>query len=371
MVLILALGGLVAYLVIDLRQLQKARSSIDILIHVNGIRGKTTVVRMLDGIFRQAGYKTFSKVTGTLPEVCGVDGQRRPIVRRRGARIGEPAKIIRQAASEGAQVLILECMAVKPLYQGKSAQMIQADYVLINNVRLDHGEDMGLSRQAIAESLAEVIVKPLSGFGKPIHPTILVGDTPHRKVFMQKANDLALDWRLVESEPLVPEAVSHEHPDNVAMAMALADHLGIDRDLALTGLSKRVGNPRQTDVVAFGGGHCAFGMTINDLDSTESFYRKHVGGQSNETTTLLFNDRADRPVRSGLFLHWMVTKPVGRIYLAGDRTRWNRRRLRKLGYRGEITLVQTVEDIDFKGTQVIAVGNVQGFGHVLWEALHA
>ncbi|WP_244998864.1 hypothetical protein [Corynebacterium parakroppenstedtii] len=40
-------------------------SHLDYNIHVNGIRGKSTITRMLGSVLREAGVHTVSKTTGT------------------------------------------------------------------------------------------------------------------------------------------------------------------------------------------------------------------------------------------------------------------------------------------------------------------
>lgn len=62
--------------------LEKARKKIDIVIHVNGIRGKSTVSRLIDAGLRDGEKRVFTKVTGTEPKYIGIDNRENEIKRR-------------------------------------------------------------------------------------------------------------------------------------------------------------------------------------------------------------------------------------------------------------------------------------------------
>ena len=61
---------------------------IEIRIQVNGIRGKSTVTRLLTGILQEAGYQTIGKTTGSAAKIIFPDGNEVPILRR-----GAPTEI--------------------------------------------------------------------------------------------------------------------------------------------------------------------------------------------------------------------------------------------------------------------------------------
>lgn len=78
------------------------------VIHVNGIRGKTSTCRLLDAALRTK-YRVFTKTTGTDPVWIGTDGSEHPIHRRGPANIREQLNMLRKAHREKAQIVILEC----------------------------------------------------------------------------------------------------------------------------------------------------------------------------------------------------------------------------------------------------------------------
>ena len=66
-------------------------------VHVNGIRGKSTVTRIIAGMMREAGIVTVAKSTGTFAAVINEDGVDEPIDRRGPATILEQIEEIGRA----------------------------------------------------------------------------------------------------------------------------------------------------------------------------------------------------------------------------------------------------------------------------------
>lgn len=71
---------------------------------------------------RAGGLRVFTKTTGFLPAVIGVDGVEMPLFRRGRPGIKEQLHILRLAAGQNADVLVVECMAVLPEYQKTSEE---------------------------------------------------------------------------------------------------------------------------------------------------------------------------------------------------------------------------------------------------------
>jgi len=49
----------------------KRIDDLDVRVHVNGIRGKSSVSRVIAGVLRSAGYPTIAKTTGSAAVVIG------------------------------------------------------------------------------------------------------------------------------------------------------------------------------------------------------------------------------------------------------------------------------------------------------------
>ncbi|MDN6259487.1 MAG: poly-gamma-glutamate synthase PgsB, partial [Corynebacterium sp.] len=135
--------------------------SLDINVHVNGIRGKSTVTRMIGGVLREAGKTTISKTTGTY--ACVIDSQagEHPIKRTGPANINEQYRFLAEwidGADDPVEALVVECMAVKPKYQSLCQDVIlRSPITVLTNVRLDHQEDMGDTLEEIAASLCSTV----------------------------------------------------------------------------------------------------------------------------------------------------------------------------------------------------------------------
>ena len=157
------LGVILAMLALEQRRALKDRAKLAHVVHVNGIRGKSTVTRLIDAGLRAGGWKVFCKTTGTVPMTIGVDNVARPLIRRGRANIREQLDILHRAAREGAQILVLECMAVDPALQNVAQhRMVRGDVGVITNVRLDHTEEMGETLEEICNSLSNTI--PRNGY---------------------------------------------------------------------------------------------------------------------------------------------------------------------------------------------------------------
>ena len=109
--------GYLAYLFYEKWANDRAVRSFQHIIHVNGIRGTTSVCRLIDAHLRGAGYRVFTKTTGSTPCYIDTQGQEHKIRRWGNANIGEQLSIIRRAHRQKAQILIIECMAVQPELQ--------------------------------------------------------------------------------------------------------------------------------------------------------------------------------------------------------------------------------------------------------------
>ena len=157
---IIVLSGIlyIIYLIYEKSYNKKIRRSFKHVIHVNGTRGKSTVSRLIDAGLREAGFSVFTKTTGTSPRIIHTDGHESEIKRKGKANIREQIKIMRNAAAEKAEILVIECMAVKPELQLVCQRdIIKADIGVITNARLDHQDEMGHSLNDIIRALGSTI----------------------------------------------------------------------------------------------------------------------------------------------------------------------------------------------------------------------
>ncbi|MDP9405608.1 MAG: poly-gamma-glutamate synthase PgsB [Actinomycetota bacterium] len=285
-------------------------NQLEVRVHVNGIRGKSTVTRLLAGVLREGGYVTVAKTTGSAARVIGRYGEETPIFRRGAATINEQIDVVATHVDEDVEALVIECMAVRPLYQQYSQDyMVRSDITVITNVREDHQEEMGETLEEIADSMA--VTTPVNGI------LITAEQRPHlRERLRQRAEERGS--RLVYADPA---AVGDEDmrgfdylqfKDNVAIGLTVARHLGIRREAALQGMWKSVPDVgivrlRTYDVQ----GKKVLWVPMfaaNDRESVVvTFQTLQAQFPEGATVIGILNNRADRGRRAELFAHMVPT----------------------------------------------------------------
>ena len=236
--LLLAAATIIAYWRTAVRGHHRRLDQLGVRIHVNGIRGKSTVTRLVAAVLREGGYVAVAKTTGSAARVIGPNGHETPIRRRGAATINEQIDVVAKHVSSGVDALVIECMAVRPLYQQYSQDfMVRSDITIITNVREDHQEEMGETLEEIADSLANTT--PQGGV------VITAEDREHLRERLAMHAE-ARASRLVHADPAsVADAdmAGFDHvqfKENVAIGLEVARLLGIPRRRAIEGMWKAV-----------------------------------------------------------------------------------------------------------------------------------
>ena len=346
-------------LVLEARRAKADRAKLSHVIYVNGIRGKSTTTRLIEAGLREAGLKVFCKTTGTLPMIIGVDGVERPLKRRGRANIREQLDILHRAASEGADILVIECMAVDPVLQNVSQhRMLRADIGVITNVRLDHTAEMGETLEEICDSLSNMI---------PQNGHLFTADEQFFPQLTRNARAVGCESILTTpsgSEPAV------DFPENLALAAAVCKHLGVDEDTAFSGMARYQRDPFALSLHRLpGGGVFINGMSINDPQSTQLVFRRLADqyGWQAEDLILLINNRPDRGYRTQHMVMVAHTLKPSTVWLTGASQLITRRAILKGVPESAVSCFNRAEDIPMgqvpAGKVVFAVGNLAGPGH--------
>ncbi|MEM9024852.1 MAG: poly-gamma-glutamate synthase PgsB, partial [Bacteroidota bacterium] len=215
---------------------QKHLSKIPIRIHVNGTRGKSSVTRLIGAGLRAGGFNTITKVTGTFPRMILGDGTEVAVHRKEKANILEQLNIVKYCANQGADVLLIECMALNPIYQRITEhQMIKATHGVITNIRLDHLDVMGPGLQNVADALSLTV---------PRKSQLFTSEDRMLGFLRKKAAKLKTDLHVADGSD-VSEADMHgftyfEHPQNVSLALRICASLNIDRAKALAAMKRTI-----------------------------------------------------------------------------------------------------------------------------------
>jgi poly-gamma-glutamate synthase PgsB/CapB len=233
--ILVAVGATVmAYWAVSLRGHQRRLDQLAVRVHVNGIRGKSTVTRLVAAVLREGGFVTVAKTTGSAARVIGPGGDETEIRRRGSATINEQVEVVRTHVGPDVEALVIECMAVKPLYQEYAQdRMVRSDITVITNVRADHQEEMGESLEEIADAMSKTI--PRGGVLITSEERIDLRERLGRNAAERHSRLVYADPESVDPD----EMVGFDHlqfRENVAIGLAVARHLGIDREAALRGM---------------------------------------------------------------------------------------------------------------------------------------
>ncbi len=133
---------------------------IPLRININGIRGKSTITRMIYSVLREDHYHVIGKTTGTDARMMYWFTEREyPVIRKpQGANIGEQRDIVRKVVRQKADALVNECMAVNPDYQIVFQEdLVRANIGVIVNVMEDHMDVLGPTLQDVAQAFTATI----------------------------------------------------------------------------------------------------------------------------------------------------------------------------------------------------------------------
>ncbi len=300
-ILCAACGVLVVLGVLEFALHRRRLSRIPIRIHVNGTRGKTSVTRLIAAGLREAGIRCVAKTTGTVPRFVLPNGREVPVYRPGGANVIEQKQAVTMAAAQRAEALVVECMALQPQLQWLSeAKLVRSTHGVITNARPDHLDVMGPTEDDVARALAATV---------PTGGVFLTAEHTHRAFFQQVCVDRDTKFRGAEniSQPLTEEDIEAfsylEHQDNIELALAVCEEIGVDNETALRGMWRAKPDPgamTEADVEFFGR-RIVFvnGFAANDPISTryiwEQSLRRH---REVERRIAVFNCRSDRADRS-------------------------------------------------------------------------
>lgn len=302
--LLLAALALLVPIIVWLIKTQAHRRRVDALqvrVHVNGIRGKSSVSRLISGVLREAGYTTIAKTTGSAAVVIDREGVDHPIIRKGPATILEQLEIVKKWVDETVDALVIECMAINPMYQRVcERQIVRSMIGVITNVREDHQDVMGYTLPDIARSLLNTC--PTDGVLITAEQNPEVLDVMRRTA---EANGSELITPSIdEVTPDDMRGFSYiEFEDNVIIALEVARQLGIDRDVAMRGMWSAKPDPGVLRVINTKIGDKLVTWSnmfaVNDRESTIAVLdRVHIFVNDDTTVIGILNNRPDRQQRA-------------------------------------------------------------------------
>lgn len=369
---ILSLATLILILnwALEYRRHSRNVAAIPIRIHVNGTRGKSSVTRLIAAGLRAGGKKTIAKITGTLPRVVLKDGQEAAIIRLQGANIIEQKYIFRYAATEKPDAIVIECMAVNPVFQWiTERKFVKSTISVITNCRPDHLDLMGSTVQSVTMSLSNTI---------PSGGVCYTAEVPQFPILEKVAKSRHCRIHKIVPTDVTDEEMSAfqhiEHKENVQLALAVCAEAGVPRAVALAGMQKANPDPgalRKYRVTDRGKTiHFYNVFAANDPESTVYIINMVTGHLKDVEKIIILNSRADRLFRSQQLVDAVKQVDYSYLLLTGEITEKvesyalshgiPRDKLFTLGQPLPEKVYNQVWDITKNESHVLGVGNIAG-----------
>ncbi|MDD3235610.1 MAG: poly-gamma-glutamate synthase PgsB [Candidatus Cloacimonetes bacterium] len=317
-VLILATLLLILNWIIEYRRHTRNVLAIPIRIHVNGTRGKSSVTRLIAAGLRAGGKKTLAKITGTLPRVVLPDGREAAIVRLMGANIIEQKYIFRHASDHKPDAIVIECMAVNPVFQWiTERKFIRSTISVITNCRPDHLDLMGSTVQSVTMCLSNTI---------PDNGICFTAENEHFGILEKVAKSRNCAIHKIRPTDVTQEELDSflyiEHKENVQLALAVCAEVGVSREIALKGMQKAHPDPGALKKYSIQDGDKSIVFynifAANDPQSTVGIINMITKDLGDVEKIVILNSRADRMFRSYQLIDAVITTGYSYLLLTGE-----------------------------------------------------
>ena len=227
------LATFLAFLLGERYVLASRLGRITLRIAVTGTRGKSSVTRLIAGALREAGRRVVAKTTGSAARIILPDGGEQEVLRSGPASILEQKALLRLARRLEAEAVVAEMMSISPeCLRAESQKLLRPGVVVLTNVRVDHREEEGRSREEIARSLAPAIGPGCVAF---------VPESDRFAAFEERAARAGARIVLVPGSGRSSDEAAlierFEFAENIRLALAVTDFLGIPRPVAIRGMN--------------------------------------------------------------------------------------------------------------------------------------
>jgi poly-gamma-glutamate synthase PgsB/CapB len=177
---------------------------------------------MIAAALKEAGFSVLAKTTGSKPVLILPDGREEKVVRRGLPTILEQKRLVKKAAALGVRAMVTEMMSIQPeCLDVESRCLLQPQFLVVTNVRMDHREEMGRTNAEIARSLSTAIWTGTTVFLPERYPEFEVA-----------AGRVGAKIITVENK-----GAGSFFDEDVRLAAAVASHLGVSDAVARQGIS--------------------------------------------------------------------------------------------------------------------------------------
>jgi poly-gamma-glutamate synthase PgsB/CapB len=355
--------------------------SIPTRVLVNGIRGKSSITRLCAGALRGGGLVTTAKTTGTAARFIHPDGSEEPVYRKfEIANVVEQIGIVRRAAAYRPDALVIECMAVMPdLQEINQSKLIQSTIGVLCNVREDHLAEMGPTLDDVARSLSRSM---------PVGGVCLTAEVDRLPILQEEAAKRNCELIVIDPESITDAEMQRfswiTFKENVAIALAVAELLNVNRQSALEGMWAAPPDPGVLRVHRYraGGRYLRFAnvFAANDPESTlMNIEQLRKQGAIADPLHVIINCRPDRVERNGQMGALIPKIDPERVLLIGEPTRsartsipsdWHDKVVDLGGSsRPPREMLRKIVGGLGRESSLVAIGNIHGQGELLLEEL--
>lgn len=351
LVIVLSIGY-VGYVVFERIYYSKLRKKLKHVILINGIRGKSTVCRLIDAGLRNCGFKVYTKTTGTLAMIIDENNNELPVKRLGPANIREQLKVMHKAVKTGADVLVIECMAVMPeLQEIVQQKMVNADIVVVTNVRPDHLGQMGNTLEELAMAFSKTMPKK----GK------FIIDNDQFLSIYQSQNIYNTDIVIANDYKIADANETFEtFSDNLNLSLTVCDLLDLSKEAFIEGMKKYHHDFGAYQVIKKGNSTLVSAFAANDVVSTKILFDETLKKFEKDRITILFNSRDDRPTRTKQFIDLICELDCKKTILYGTNVNYIKNCLTKKG-KTNVVILKSMNEL-FNEDVIFGMGNIKNFG---------
>lgn len=344
--------GYVGYIIFERIYYVKLRKKIKHVILVNGIRGKSTVCRLIDAGLRKCGFRVYTKTTGTLAMIIDESNNEVPVKRLGPANIREQLKIMRKAVKANADVLVIECMAVLPeLQEIVQQKMVNADIVVVTNVRPDHLGQMGDTLEELAMAFAKTM---------PKNGKFIIDNDQFLSIY-QSQNFNNTDIIIAKKCEIADADTTFEtFSDNLNLSLSVCELLNLSKETFIEGMKEYHHDFGAYQIIKHGNSTLVSAFAANDVVSTKMLFNETLKKFDKDRITILFNSRDDRPTRTKQFINLICELNCKKIILYGTNINYIKNKLMKLGV-DNVFILKSPEQL-FNEDVIFGIGNIKNLG---------
>lgn len=353
-----------AFLVCETIYARVLRRSVKLRIVVTGVRGKSSVTRLITYALQKRGIKVLGKVTGSKPVLLYPNGQEIEIKRKRYPSVLEQIRVLLKTANYlNVDGLVSETMSINPeILRCEMQNILKPSIIVIARITLDHVEMLGNNIEEIRKNIVNACCN-----GATV--VTLKGNLDESSIEILKKKKCTL----IEVEPrgdTVKPIDYLEFDENISLALAACQIVGLKKEEFMENLLKAAGDIGALKIWKLKSGVIVInGFAANDPESTIKVFERSKQfliqkGFSNLNFIGILNLRSDRVDRT---LQWLKCLkewfPFERVYVTGADSALFVKRLKNpncLTFNaGDI--IEEVSKFEC-GTAVFGFGNIAGVG---------